>query len=296
MFNEDREFTVWLVLDRTASMELGNRQGAASRTYSPNWPWSSPGCSAGAATRVGALLYDSVPDGSALRRQEAEAARRAAGHRLYAARPADRSRASPVQPPRARGTTTDIAAMIDAVAYSWPAAAASSSSSPTSSATATGQPKPLQRLAQRHEVAALRVVDTADDELPEAGSCWPSRTPETGEQLIIDSSDPLLRTRLRAAAAERDARIASLWPACGAGARPPGSTPRVTSRSHSSRSSPIPSAGAHERVRPRPAHRRPADHRGAGLGRSRRLPATPGAARPPRASRRRAAAASAGYG
>ena len=32
---------------------------------------------------------------------------------------------------------------------------------------------------------------------------------ETGEQLVIDSSDPLLRARLRAGVEERDARLAA---------------------------------------------------------------------------------------
>ena len=32
---------------------------------------------------------------------------------------------------------------------------------------------------------------------------------ETGEQLVVDSSDPLLRARLRAAVAEREAALAA---------------------------------------------------------------------------------------
>jgi uncharacterized protein (DUF58 family) len=65
----------------------------------------------------------------------------------------------------------------------------------------------LLGLGQRHEVAALRVVDTADDELPDVGLVVVEDA-ETGEQLVVDSGDPLLRARLRAAVEERDASLA----------------------------------------------------------------------------------------
>ena len=64
----------------------------------------------------------------------------------------------------------------------------------------------LLRLVPRHEVVALRVIDAADDELPNAGLVVVEDA-ETGEQLVIDSGDPLLRARLRAGVEERDARL-----------------------------------------------------------------------------------------
>jgi len=57
-------------------------------------------------------------------------------------------------------------------------------------------------------VVALRVVDAADEELPSAGLVVVEDA-ETGEQLVIDSADPLLRARLREAVAERDALLAA---------------------------------------------------------------------------------------
>ena len=48
---------------------------------------------------------------------------------------------------------------------------------------------------------------TADDELPDVGLVVVEDA-ETGEQLIVDSGDPLLRARLRAAVEERDAVLA----------------------------------------------------------------------------------------
>jgi hypothetical protein len=66
----------------------------------------------------------------------------------------------------------------------------------------------LLRLTPRHEVAALRVLDTADDELPEAGLVV-VQDAETGAQLVLDSNDPLLRARLRGAVEQRDAKLAA---------------------------------------------------------------------------------------
>ena len=70
-----------------------------------------------------------------------------------------------------------------------------------------GWDKPLLRLAHRHDVVALRVVDVADDDLPDAGLIVVEDA-ETGEQLVVDSSDPLFRSRLRAGVDERDAALA----------------------------------------------------------------------------------------
>ena len=69
--------------------------------------------------------------------------------------------------------------------------------------------RPLIRLAHRHDVVALRVVDAGDDALPEVGLLVVEDA-ETGEQLIVDASDPLLRAGLSGAAAERDTAIATV--------------------------------------------------------------------------------------
>ena len=66
----------------------------------------------------------------------------------------------------------------------------------------------LLRLVPRHEVVALRVIDGADDALPDVGLVVVEDA-ETGEQLVIDSGDPLLRARLRAEVEGRDARLAA---------------------------------------------------------------------------------------
>ena len=62
------------------------------------------------------------------------------------------------------------------------------------------------RLAHRNEVVALRVVDAADDALPEVGLIVVEDV-ETGEQLLVDSSDPLFRARFADGVDEREADL-----------------------------------------------------------------------------------------
>jgi len=69
-----------------------------------------------------------------------------------------------------------------------------------------GWERPLLRLTERHEVVAVQMVDPRERELPDAGLLY-AEDAETGEQLLVDSSDPELRRRLRAAVAERDEAI-----------------------------------------------------------------------------------------
>jgi uncharacterized protein (DUF58 family) len=211
VFNEDRELTVWLVLDRSASMTVGapgrGKQDVLSELAVVLARMFSRG-----GNRVGALLYDNgavrtVPPGTGRR------------HVLYVA--GELSRSSQGAADHANGNghrrhgrgngsrhrgTTDLAAMLDAVAK---LARRRSLIIVISDFIGDGDwERSLLRLGPRHEVVALRVVDAADDELPEAGLVVVEDA-ETGEQLVIDSGDPLLRARLRDAVGERDANLAA---------------------------------------------------------------------------------------
>jgi len=210
VFNEDRELTVWLVLDRSASMTVGAPGRGKHDVLSELAVVLARMFSRG-GNQVGALLYDNgavrtVPPGSGRR------------HVLRIA--AELSRAGPGVPGRADGSgrgrrgradggrhrgTTDLAAMLDAVAR---LARRRALIIVISDFIGNGDwERSLLRLGPRHEVVALRVVDTADDELPDAGLVVVEDA-ETGEQLLVDSGDPLLRARLRAAVEERDATLA----------------------------------------------------------------------------------------
>jgi uncharacterized protein (DUF58 family) len=210
VFNEDRELTVWLVLDRSASMTVGT-PGRGKHDVLSELAVVLARMFSRSGNQVGALLYDNgavrtVPPGTGRRHVLHVAAE------LNRARPAGvpgrangggRGRHARANGGRHRGTT-DLAAMLDAVAR---LARRRSLIIVISDFIGDGDwERSLLRLGPRHEVVALRVVDAADDELPDAGLVVIEDT-ETGEQLFVDSGDPLLRARLRAAVEERDARL-----------------------------------------------------------------------------------------
>ena len=195
VFTEDRELTVWLVLDRSASMTVG-APGRGKDDVLSELALVLARLFGRGGNRVGALLYDTgavrvVPPGTGRRhtlRIGAELARTAGG------RPR----------PDQHSSTTDLAAMLDAVAK---LARRRALIVVISDFIGDGDwGRSLLRLVPRHEVVALRVLDAADDELPDVGLVVVEDA-ETGEQLVIDSGDPLLRARLRAGVEERDTRL-----------------------------------------------------------------------------------------
>src|SRR5580658_44844 len=202
VFTEDRELTVWLVLDRSASMTVGGPERGKHDVLSELALVLARLFGRG-GNRIGALLYDNgevriVPAGTGRRhalRIGAELTRTAGG----------RPRVGQHSTGQYSGTT-DLAAMLDAAAK---VARRRALIVVISDFIGDGDwGRSLLRLTPRHEVVALRVTDAADDELPDVGLVVVEDA-ETGEQLVIDSGDPLLRTRLRAGVQERDARLAA---------------------------------------------------------------------------------------
>ncbi|MEO3806127.1 DUF58 domain-containing protein [Nonomuraea sp. B1E8] len=192
VFTEDRELTVWLVLDRSASMAAG-RPGRGKHDVLAELALVLTRLFGRGGNRVGALLFDTgmlrvVPPGTSRR------------HALRIGAELERTSGT-----RA-GSTTDLAEMLDAAGR---LARRRALVVVLSDFIGDGDwERSLQRLTRRHEVVALRIVDTADDVLPEAGLIVVEDA-ETGEQLVVDSADPLLRVRFREAVDDRDARLAA---------------------------------------------------------------------------------------
>jgi uncharacterized protein (DUF58 family) len=65
---------------------------------------------------------------------------------------------------------------------------------------------PLARLAERHDVIAVRLFDPIESTLPDIGMVL-MQDSETGEQIFVDSSAKGFRARFEAAAAEREAQV-----------------------------------------------------------------------------------------
>ena len=185
-FTEDRDLTVWLVLDRSASMSVG-APGHGKSDLLTELAMVLARLFGRGGNRVGALLHDGssariVPPGTG----RAQALR--IGHELARAGSTAMS-------------TTDFAAMLDTTATF---AKRRSLIIVVSDFIGTDSwDRQLLRLVHRHDVVALRVMDATDDELPDAGLIVVEDA-ETGEQLIVDSSDPLFRARYRAGVSARN--------------------------------------------------------------------------------------------
>lgn len=194
-FTEDRELTTWLVLDRSASMVVG-RPGRGKQDVLTELALVLARVLGRGGNRVGAVLYDSgisrvIPPGAG--RHQA----------LRIGRELDRTVTHP------KTSTTDLAAMLETVT----ALARRCLVVVISDFIGTGEwQRALIRLAHRNEVVAIRVSDAADDALPEVGLVV-VQDAETGEQLIVDSGDPLFRDRFAAVvdAREADLRAGTRW-------------------------------------------------------------------------------------
>lgn len=187
-YAEDRDLTAWLLLDRSRSMAFG----AAERTKElvlAELAGVFGQLLVRGGNRIGTIVYDG--DGTFLIPP--------AQGRDQVLRVLER-----LLQPVSGGRATDLSVLLEAAAR-----VARRRSLVVLISDFISQPgweRPLLRLTERHEVVAVQMVDPREYELPDAGLLF-AEDAETGEQLLIDSSDPELRRRLRALAAERDDAI-----------------------------------------------------------------------------------------
>jgi uncharacterized protein (DUF58 family) len=191
-YTQERDLTAWLILDRSASMRAttpGQGKDSAldevavclARLLSRN------------GNRVAAVLYDND-------RQRVIAPRTGRTQALRLAHELQVSAAAAWS-----ATTTDLAAMLHLAAT-----VARRRSLVIVLSDFIGEPgwaTALAQLAHRHEVVTVRLVDPADLDLPDLGLVFVEDA-ETGEQILVDTSDPLLRQRLAAEVADREESIA----------------------------------------------------------------------------------------
>jgi len=187
-FMEDRELNAWLLLDRSLSMAFGAVERTKERVL----------CELSATfaqllvrsgNRVGAIIYDGKDIWTIPPRQ---------GRYQVLALVKELLR------PVSGGSVTNLSKLLGAAARivhrrSLVVLISDFISEP-------GWERPLLRLTERHEVVAVRLVDPSEYELPDAGLLF-VQDAETGEQLLVDSSDPELRRRLLAVTEEQDATI-----------------------------------------------------------------------------------------
>ncbi|GAA1607991.1 DUF58 domain-containing protein [Catellatospora bangladeshensis] len=191
-YTEDRELTAWLVLDRSASMRVGGGDAPGKESVLTELAICLARLLSQHGNRVGAILYDN-------RHQKVIPPRAGRNQILRLAHELDR----PV-PADGHGATTDLAAMLRLAATT-----SRRRSLFLVLSDFIGEPgweRALTLLAHRHEVVAVRIVDPAELRLPDLGLVI-IEDAETGEQLLVDTGDPLLRRRFRAQAREREAAL-----------------------------------------------------------------------------------------
>jgi uncharacterized protein (DUF58 family) len=187
---EDRDVTAWLLLDGSASMDFGPVERRKHLVLTEVAAAVAQLLSRG-GNRVGALLFDSV-----LRETIPPAQGRNQVLRIVAR----------LLRPRADGERagTDLAAALRAAL-----GILRRRSLVVLVSDFLGEPGwqgPLGRLAVRHDVVAVQVVDRREFELPAAGMIYVEDA-ETGEVIFVDSDDAGFQQRLRAAADQRQAGL-----------------------------------------------------------------------------------------
>lgn len=195
-FVEDRALTAWLLLDHSASMGFGPVDRQKDLVLAEVATTLAHVLTRG-GSRVGAVVMDTgvdtvIPPASG-RHQVLRIA-----HHLLSRRGPRAGEAAP------SGTVTDLGGML-AAAYGI-ARRRSLVLVVSDFITVDGWEAPLSRLARRHEVVAVQVVDPRESELPDVGGVYVEDA-ETGEQIFVDTSDVGFRARLAAAASARQADL-----------------------------------------------------------------------------------------
>ena len=190
VFTEDREMTAWFLLDLSPSVDFGSGS-QLKRSVSSGFVAVLARLLTRHGNRVGAILYGAgvdrvIPAGSGRRHvlqlmhamQQRTVSTKASTTRL-----ADllMSAASMV---RRRSTVFVVSDFI----------------------SEPGWEKPLGLLAQKHEVVAVRLFDPLEAELPDLGLVT-MRDAESGEQLLVDTSNAKFRQRFAQIAAQRETEL-----------------------------------------------------------------------------------------
>ena len=189
-YAQDRELTAWLLLDRSASMGFG-AQHRPKHDVVLELTTVLAHLLARGGNRVGAVLFsDGLEQVIPPRQGRTQVLR--IGHALLAdptptSRPTDLRELLRAAVGLAR-TRSLVVVISDFVSQ-------------------PGWEQPLSLLAQRHDVVAVQVLDPVEHELPDCGLLAVADA-ETGDQVLVDTSDPVFRARLAELAAAQQQRLA----------------------------------------------------------------------------------------
>ena len=184
-YTEDRELTAWLLLDRSASMGFGPVDRTKA-TLLCDFTTTIARLLIRNGNRVGAIVYDNEAFRTIPPRQGRDQVLVLLRDLLTPAPPT--------------GAVTDLGRLLERAGRI--VRRRSLMVVVSDFITEPGWERPLALLTERHEVVAVRLFDPREYDLPNAGLIAVEDA-ETGEQLLVDSSDPEFRRRLRRAGEER---------------------------------------------------------------------------------------------
>ncbi|HZQ75365.1 MAG TPA: DUF58 domain-containing protein [Burkholderiales bacterium] len=189
-YNEERDVTAWFLLDFSASVDFGS-QALKKRALSVEFASVLARLLTRHGNRVGAMFY---------------------GERVDAVLPPRPGRrqvlrlidAMQRRPERGPSKETDLRELLRAAADA--AGRRSLVFVVSDFISRPGWERELARLAARHEVLAVRVLDPLERELPDLGLLV-VQDAETGEQIFVDTHDAGFRRRFAGLAAGREAGL-----------------------------------------------------------------------------------------
>ena len=190
VFTEDREMTAWFLLDLSPSVDFGSGE-QRKHNVSAGFVAVLARLLTRHGNRVGALLYGSgvdkvIPAGSGRRHVLAlmHAMQQRPQHAAVGTTRLQDLLQSAASLVRRRSTVFVVSDFI----------------------SEPGWEKPLGLLAQKHEVVAVRLFDPLEADLPDLGLIT-MRDAESGEQLLVDTSNPKFRQRFHQIAAQRETEL-----------------------------------------------------------------------------------------
>ena len=193
-YNEEREIAAWFLLDLSPSVDFGSHQ-VKKTAVSADFVAVLARLLTRHGNRVGALFYGGKVD----RLIPVRSGRRHVLHIVHEML---------ARPEVARSAATDLGELLRSAFQM--VRRRSLVFIVSDFISVPGWAEPLARLAQRHEVVAVRLYDPLERELPDLGLLV-IQDAETGEQVFVDTHDRGFRKRFVAAAARREAELRSAF-------------------------------------------------------------------------------------
>jgi uncharacterized protein (DUF58 family) len=190
-FTEDREINAWFLLDLSASVDFGS-QALRKRDVLAQFVGVLSRLMTRHGNKVGALLYSSQLDAVI-------PARSGRLHVLHLLHRLLQPSAKPLHKEPTHLADLLMGALGHIKRRSLVFVVSDFISTP-------GWEKPLGLLAQKHEVIAVRLLDPAEQALPDIGLVT-LEDPETGEQMLVDMHDKKFRIRFEELAAQCEADL-----------------------------------------------------------------------------------------